>query len=259
MAITHHPAPESLMSCSAGSMPEAFAAVMASHIAMCPGCRKELSVMEQIGTVLFEAIAPTAVACEAEVTSMRDLQERDERQPRSDGDVPAPLVRTLGTSLDRVPWKRAGRGIWQHRIALSHEGSSTLRLIKVAAGLSLPEHGHSGSELTLVLRGSFRDARAQLRDRRRGGRRRRVSNTPDRRRRARLHLPCCDGGQTALQKPNGPHSPAADRLLSFTAPAKFFSQRGNRSGQRTDLLDETTGLLPAIGTVTIPIDVLVYP
>lgn len=161
MTITHHPAPESLMSCSAGSMPEAFAAVMASHIAMCPGCRKELSVMEQIGTVLFEAIAPTAVACEAEVTSMHDLREHDERQPRSDGDVPAPLVRTLGTSLDRVPWTRAGRGIWQHRIALSHEGSSTLRLIKVAAGLSLPEHGHSGSELTLVLRGAFRDTRGQ--------------------------------------------------------------------------------------------------
>jgi putative transcriptional regulator len=161
MAVTHHPAPESLMSCSAGSMPEAFAAVMASHIAMCPDCRKELSVMEQIGTVLFEAIAPTAVACEAEVTSMRDLQEHDERQPQSDGDVPAPLVRILGTSLDGVQWKRAGRGIWQHRIALSHEGSSTLRLIKVAAGLSLPEHGHSGPELTLVLRGSFRDDSGQ--------------------------------------------------------------------------------------------------
>ena len=40
MAITHHPAPESLMSCSAGSMPEAFAAVMASHIAMCPTAAK---------------------------------------------------------------------------------------------------------------------------------------------------------------------------------------------------------------------------
>ena len=66
MSITHHPAPESLMSCSAGSMPEAFAAVMASHIAMCPSCRKELAVMERIGTVLFEAIAPTAVACEAQ-------------------------------------------------------------------------------------------------------------------------------------------------------------------------------------------------
>jgi putative transcriptional regulator len=161
MSITHHPAPESLMSCSAGSMPEAFAAVMASHIAMCPSCRKELAVMERIGTVLFEAIAPTAVACEAQVASVRDLGLRDERQSRSDGDVPAPLVIALGTSLDRVPWKWAGRGVWQHQISLSHECSSSLRLIKVAAGLSLPKHSHSGSELTLVLRGSFRDESGQ--------------------------------------------------------------------------------------------------
>ena len=111
--------------------------------------------------MLFEAIAPTAVACEAQVTSMRDLGRRDERQLRSDGDVPAPLVRALGTSLDRVPWKWAGRGVWQHQISLSHECSSSLRLIKVAARLSLPKHSHSGSELTLVLRGSFRDESGQ--------------------------------------------------------------------------------------------------
>ena len=156
---------------------------------------------------------------------MRDLQERDERQPRSDGDVPSPLVRTLGTSLDRVPWKRAGRGIWQHRIALSHEGSSTLRLIKVAAGLSLPEHGHSGSELTLVLRGAFRDARAHYAT---GD----VADVDE----DIEHGPIADAeqgciclvatdGKLRFQKPNGPHSPAVDRLLSLTAPANSFSQQ----------------------------------
>ena len=76
MTITHHPAPESLMSCSAGSMPEAFAAVMASHIAMCPDCRKELSVMEQIGTVLFEAI-------DADRCRMRGRGHFDARPPRA--------------------------------------------------------------------------------------------------------------------------------------------------------------------------------
>ena len=46
MKIAHHPGLESLMSCSAGSMPEAFAAVMASHISIGPKCRKELAIME---------------------------------------------------------------------------------------------------------------------------------------------------------------------------------------------------------------------
>lgn len=30
-------------------------------------------------------------------------------------------------------------------------------MLKVQSGLSLPEHGHGGSELTIVLAGSYRD------------------------------------------------------------------------------------------------------
>jgi putative transcriptional regulator len=159
MNITHHPAPESLMSCSAGSMPEAFAAVMASHIAMCPTCRGDLAVMEQIGTVLFEAIASTPVSGAIAVDTVRDAGpgRGDEKQWRSDGSIPQPLVKALGNSLDQVSWTHIGPGIWQHQIALSHRGRGSLRLIKVDPGRSLPEHGHSGSELTLVLRGAFRD------------------------------------------------------------------------------------------------------
>ncbi|MEQ1718816.1 MAG: anti-sigma factor, partial [Hyphomicrobium sp.] len=65
MAIAHHPGSESLMSCSAGSMPEAFAAVMASHISICAACRKELALMEDIGVELFRNISPAAVTGEA--------------------------------------------------------------------------------------------------------------------------------------------------------------------------------------------------
>ena len=32
-----------------------------------------------------------------------------------------------------------------------------LALLKVAPGRNVPEHGHGGAEITLVLRGSFRD------------------------------------------------------------------------------------------------------
>jgi putative transcriptional regulator len=159
MTITHHPAPESLMSCSAGSMPEAFAAVMASHIAMCPTCRGDLAVMEQIGTVLFDEIASTPVSRPIALDARRDVGPRrgDEKQLRSGGSIPQPLVKALGNSLDQVSWTHIGPGIWQHRIALSRRGRGSLRLIKVDPGRSLPEHGHSGSELTLVLRGAFRD------------------------------------------------------------------------------------------------------
>jgi len=159
MAIAHHPAPESLMSCSAGSMPEAFAAVMACHIAMCPACRRELAMLQQVGLTLVETIAPVAVDNAAPIMAARSL-EAELEEPRietENGNVPAPLRGAVGRSLDRVAWSPVAPGVSQHRIALSHDGDTSLRLVKVAPGHVLPEHGHGGQELTLVLRGAFAD------------------------------------------------------------------------------------------------------
>lgn len=166
MAINYHPGAESLMSCSAGSMPEAFAAVMASHIAMCPACCKELALMQEIGAALFEKIEPAAVARPAPVLAMRGEEAEHGASPAAAatnaGDVPAPLTSAIGHDLDCVPWRRVTSCIWQYQIPLSQHARGTLRLIKVAPGLNLPEHGHEGSELTLVLRGSFSDNGARF-------------------------------------------------------------------------------------------------
>ena len=160
MKITHHPAAESLMSCSAGSMPEAFAAVMASHMSVCPCCLKDLATMEQIGTALFESLAPSPVTRPAPVMALRG-GEGDLVEPEllsAAGDVPAPLASVVGPHLDDIAWKRVSPGVWHYPIELVDEQRGDLRLVKVAAGQCLPEHGHSGSELTLVLRGSYTDA-----------------------------------------------------------------------------------------------------
>jgi putative transcriptional regulator len=72
-------------------------------------------------------------------------------------DVPSPLASRLGRSLDDIPWKRLAPGIWHYPIQLSKRASGDLRLIKVAPGQAIPEHGHGGEELTLMLRGSYHD------------------------------------------------------------------------------------------------------
>jgi putative transcriptional regulator len=163
MKITHHPESESLMSCSAGSMPEAFAAVMASHMAMCPSCQKELAFMETIGVAMFENIAPSIVSSDAPVMALRasEANRGDHAICTVNGDVPYPLLPVIGTDLGHIEWKRLSPGVWQHIIPLSEKVGGDLRLIKVAPGQALPEHGHSGSELTLVLQGSYRDHSGQ--------------------------------------------------------------------------------------------------
>ena len=156
MKIERHPAPESLMSCSAGSMPEALAAVMASHIDLCEHCRRELAVMETIGAALFEQLPPTPVEASSIDANGVEAPVTPSRQAAA-GDVPLPLRKYVGTSLKDIRWKWVAPGIWQHRLPLSDGSDASLRLIKVSPGLALPDHGHNGSELTLVLQGSFED------------------------------------------------------------------------------------------------------
>jgi putative transcriptional regulator len=160
MAITHHPDISTLMSCAAGSQPEALAAVVASHIAMCPACSDELRKMQEIGVALFENLPAASVAAKAPVVAARAAEAHgDETGARSDspGDVPAHLAPLLGENLDSVAWRRLAPGVWHYPIPLSKGARGNLRLVKVAPGKELPDHGHTGEELTLLLRGSYRD------------------------------------------------------------------------------------------------------
>ena len=159
MTIKHHPGVATLMSCSAGSQPEAMAAVVASHLAGCPACAREVARMERIGEVLFDRIEVAELDRAAPVAAARALEALD--APLSDvavaGDVPFPLATIVGHNLDDIHWKRLAAGIWHYPLPLSAGASGDLRLIKVGPGQILPEHGHGGEELTLVLRGSYSD------------------------------------------------------------------------------------------------------
>jgi putative transcriptional regulator len=154
MKITHHLDDATLMSCSAGSQPEALAAVVTSHLSVCPRCRSELKSHSLIGEALFEALKPEPVTREAPLSAAR-------AEPGSvstdDADMPEALKAALEGRFDDVPWRRAAPGVWHYPIELSAGAKGDLRLLKVAPGTKLPEHGHSGSELTFVLDGAYAD------------------------------------------------------------------------------------------------------
>jgi putative transcriptional regulator len=76
------------------------------------------------------------------------------RKP-DDSDVPWPVARLVAGGLDAVRWRWLAPGVWDRPLPLA--GAGRLRLLKVAPDRAIPEHGHGGAELTLVLRGSFRD------------------------------------------------------------------------------------------------------
>lgn len=159
MTINHHPDVSTLMSHAAGTLAEPLAAVVATHAAVCPRCRAEIMHMEELGAALFTALGPSECVRPAPINALRraecDVQAEPEKPAR--GDVPAPLVRLIGPHLADIAWKRLGYGIWHLPLPLSPGTKGDLRLIKVAPGLMMPEHGHGGTELTLLLQGSYKD------------------------------------------------------------------------------------------------------
>ncbi len=56
-----------------------------------------------------------------------------------------------------MKWKRAGPGVWQKPIKLSDGANSSLRLLRISPDRKVPEHGHGGQEMTLILRGCYQD------------------------------------------------------------------------------------------------------
>lgn len=161
MTIQHHPDIATLMAFSAGTLDEPFAAVMATHLAMSEGGRETVKRMDAIGGALLEAEAPTDLAAGSldRLLGALDDAPRIEIAPRdtSDDGLPLPLQPYLPRGMAAVKWKWTGPGVATADLAWSQDGKSRLFLLRVAGGRRVPEHGHGGQELTLILSGAYRD------------------------------------------------------------------------------------------------------
>ena len=158
--INRHLDAATLMSFAAGSLGEALSAAAAAHAAICPACRHEIRAMERLGAALLgqesgDAIGMPPRPADPESVALAPAGDVRTVDP---GSLPYPIAQQYGLSLENIPWKRLGPGVWHHRLALSPGAEGDLRLLKVAAGRRMPEHGHGGTELTLVLDGAFADA-----------------------------------------------------------------------------------------------------
>lgn len=63
----------------------------------------------------------------------------------------------LGHPLERVRWRMRLPGVHEYRLQRFHDRYSDTKLIRLHAGRRMPEHGHHGAEITLVLKGAYHD------------------------------------------------------------------------------------------------------
>ncbi|MFZ7093002.1 ChrR family anti-sigma-E factor [Primorskyibacter sp. 2E233] len=157
-SITHHLTDALIMGYSAGTLPEAVNLIVATHVSLCDECRAAVEAHDAVGGGLIEECAPAAVSkdCLSQVMSLiRDEPAPVAAQVPVDPAIPAPLRDYVGTSLADVKWRPVGMGVKQAVLRTSSE--ATARLLFIPAGTAVPDHGHNGLELTLVLQGAFRD------------------------------------------------------------------------------------------------------
>ena len=58
MVPSHHPSDDLLIAYAAGAQEDPVALAVATHLALCPRCRKEVSRLEELGGVFLESQEP---------------------------------------------------------------------------------------------------------------------------------------------------------------------------------------------------------
>lgn len=164
--IKHHLTDDLLMAYSAGTLPEAFSLVVATHISMCDDCRARLGEFDTMGGEVLSGLASEPVSDDTFAATLALISAGDEAEvsaqaarpilTRDKALFPAPLQEWVGGDVDSVNWRPVGGGVSQALIETGG-GDETVRLLRIPGGVAVPDHGHGGTELTLVLQGAFRD------------------------------------------------------------------------------------------------------
>ncbi|MEI4488405.1 ChrR family anti-sigma-E factor [Frigidibacter sp. MR17.14] len=156
--IAHHLPDDLLADYAAGRLAEPFALVVAAHVSLCDECRAALAAQEAFGGALLETAPPVAMAPGAlQAVLARAPGAAPIRVAPTPGAVlPAPLRDAVGGDLAAVRWRPVGMGVKQAVVSSGPGGSA--RLLSIPPGVAMPEHGHRGREVTLVLQGAYADA-----------------------------------------------------------------------------------------------------
>jgi putative transcriptional regulator len=158
MTIIHHPSDATLAAFASGTLDEARAVVVATHMSLCAQCRKAVLAFECVGGALLEDAEPAEMSAGALERAMAQLDTAAPveavvaHQDSGDEDVlPAPLKQ-----YGMGPWRRLGGRVQLRPIEVPSNDGVRVFLLKGAPGTRLPRHRHIGTEWTCVFQGAFR-------------------------------------------------------------------------------------------------------
>ena len=164
MKDPHHLDEATLVSYCAGSLPQDLAVVAGAHLQLCAACRSQLRQAERIGGLLMHAQVPASEPMASGRLAM--LARLDEPAPAStavepgavdDADLlPVSLHPHFGQRYSQLPWRWLIPGV--RMVRAKAQGDGSLVMFSITPGTSMPVHSHGRTEMTLVLKGAYRDA-----------------------------------------------------------------------------------------------------
>jgi putative transcriptional regulator len=158
--LSHHLDDATLLALASGTIPHAHGIVAASHVSLCPVCAQALRKAEAIGGGLLTDSGVERVSDMARSATLASLDgvALAQPKPRRKSELPAALDHALGgLRLDQIKWKKKAPGVALFDVPMPKGSASALKLLSIGAGRAMPEHGHGGEELTMVLKGSYSD------------------------------------------------------------------------------------------------------
>ncbi|HEY5337333.1 MAG TPA: zf-HC2 domain-containing protein, partial [Rhizomicrobium sp.] len=116
MTIIHHPADELLLSYAAGATDEGTSLVLATHLALCPACRRTVARAEAAGGALLESAEPVVLGENALQSVLARLDDATPlpatlKSGPAATRVPEPLRSYIGADFDALQWKKITKGL----------------------------------------------------------------------------------------------------------------------------------------------------
>lgn len=158
----HQLGDEWIMAYAAGTLSEGASLMVASHLSFLPDACEKVSAAEAVGGALLDTMTPLGMNEDALNRTLALLESAPQEQttmpehaPRSQT-LPQPLREWLGCDVDDLKWSLLGPGMKKVKLWRG-KNDERLWMLRAQPGVQIPKHGHNGTELTLVLKGSFTD------------------------------------------------------------------------------------------------------
>ncbi|UTA48632.1 ChrR family anti-sigma-E factor [Simiduia sp. 21SJ11W-1] len=156
--IKHHPDDNLLIEFSAGTLAFAQSIAVSSHLHFCRHCQQRVDRLTQVGGTLMQEADAVPVSDDLLSQVMDKLDATAEVAPqaaRPVGKMPR-VIDKLIANYGKAKWEFLTPSLDMARLRTGQK-EFEVALHRIKAGGSVAKHDHRGTEITLVLDGSFSD------------------------------------------------------------------------------------------------------